>query len=145
MRQERRNGHATGMAGEYHVMEKLFRLGHLPTLTVGNAKSIDILVNTKRDNLYSVSVKSVTKGGKWGIGKVDYSEKINLIFVFLYYKNFENIHEIPTCYVIDAPTVEKIKEQWFDSFALYYSGNHPSGEKRSDIISEYKENWRIFY
>ena len=31
-------GHTTGLAGEFHVLELLLRLGHEPALTLGNAK-----------------------------------------------------------------------------------------------------------
>lgn len=59
----RRNGHATGMAGEFFVMEKLFRLGHEPALTLGNAKSVDILLRKSDDSLREVSVKAMCAAG----------------------------------------------------------------------------------
>jgi len=63
----RGDGHATGMAGEFFVMEQLFRRGHLPALTLGNAKTVDIFVKTT-NGTYQVSVKSIRGGGKWGVG-----------------------------------------------------------------------------
>ena len=68
---ERKSGHATGMAGEFFVMERLFRLGHEPALTLGNAKSIDVIVRTKSGNLKTVSVKALRGGGKWPVDKDD--------------------------------------------------------------------------
>jgi hypothetical protein len=44
---ERKSTHETGMAGEFFVMEQLFRLHHEPALTLGNAKNIDIIVRTQ--------------------------------------------------------------------------------------------------
>lgn len=43
----RRSTNITGMASEFYVMSVLYRLGYNPALTVGNAKSIDILVKSK--------------------------------------------------------------------------------------------------
>jgi hypothetical protein len=45
---ERNSGHATGMGGEFLVMERLFRLGHEPALTLGDAKSSDIIVRRNK-------------------------------------------------------------------------------------------------
>ena len=82
------------MAGEFHVMELLFRLEHEPALTLGNAKSIDILTRSPNGNLYEVSVKAMRGGGKWGIGTQDYSKEKNLVFVLLHYKKFGQLSEL---------------------------------------------------
>jgi hypothetical protein len=90
----RGDGHATGMAGEFFVMEQLFRLGHLPALTLGNAKTVDIFVKTT-NGTYQVSVKSIRGGGKWGVGRDDYSSHDDLIFVLLRYDSFEDLRVRP--------------------------------------------------
>jgi hypothetical protein len=61
----RRSGHATGMADEFFVMEKLYRLGPQSALMMGNAKSIDILVRTALGKVREISVKAIRSGGKW--------------------------------------------------------------------------------
>lgn len=63
MKSVRRSTHDSAMAGEFFVMEALYRLGHQPALTLGNAKSVDILVRNKRGRLIEVSVKTVRGGG----------------------------------------------------------------------------------
>ena len=95
-------GHSTGMAGEFYVMESLYRLGHEPALTLGNAKSIDILTRSPKGNHYEISVKAIHGGGKWGIGKKDedYSNRKNLVFVLLHYKQFKDLSELPIVRVI---------------------------------------------
>jgi hypothetical protein len=76
-------GNSTAMAGEFFVMETLYRLGYQPSLTLGNAKSIDILVETHTKRLFEVSVKAVRGGGKWGVGTENLARRKNLIFVLL--------------------------------------------------------------
>ena len=34
-----------GMAGEYSVCAELLKRGHIASITVGNAKAVDIIVN----------------------------------------------------------------------------------------------------
>ena len=118
---ERKSGHATGMAGEFFVMERLFRLGHEPALTLGNAKHIDILVETKSGRIKTVSVKAVRAGGKWPVGKSDLSHKSNMVFIFLLYKKFSDARTDPEVWVMPAKDVEARKRKWMDGHGIYYS------------------------
>jgi hypothetical protein len=51
------------MAGEFFVRESLYRLGHQPGLGIGTAKSIDILVRSKKGKPLEVSVRSCAGAG----------------------------------------------------------------------------------
>ena len=73
-------------------MEKLFRLGHEPALTMGNAKSIDILVHSNDGSLRDISVKAVCGGGKWGVSADDESACKHRIYVLLLYRDFDNVN-----------------------------------------------------
>ena len=118
---ERKSGHASGMAGEYFVLERLFRLGHEPALTLGNAKSIDILVQTRAGTIKRISVKAARGGGKWPVDKRDLSGEKDLVFVFLLYRKFEDPKTDPDVWIMPAPEVEIRKRKWFDRSAIYYS------------------------
>ncbi len=117
----RKSGHATGMAGEFFVMERLFRLGHEPALTLGNAKRIDIIVRTKAGGLKTVSVKAAQGGGKWPVGKHDLSHEKDLVFVFLLYRNFKDVTTDPDVWVMPAVEVERRKKGWLVGSAIFYS------------------------
>lgn len=134
----RNSGHSTAMAGEFFVMERLFRLGHEPALTLGNAKTIDIIVKTKSDRLQTVSVKAVCGGGKWPVDGEDVSKRKDLVYVFLRYRRFKDVTTDPDVYVIPARTVQKLKRPWFKKPALYYS--HPEHAPRS--LKRYKDAWK---
>ena len=128
-------GHITGMAGEFFVMEKLFRMGHEASITFGNAKAIDILTRSPNGNLYEVSVKAMRGGGKWGIGNHDYSTYPNMVFVLLYYKKFDEIDTYPDVWVIPAKDAEKIKKPWHQGYGLYiYKTN-------AHLLQPYKNAW----
>jgi len=129
-------GHTTAMAGEFHVMELLFRLGHEPALTLGNAKSIDILTSSPKGKLYEVSVKSMRSGGKWGIGNQDYSRKQNLVFVLLHYKKFAELNELPDVWIVPAKKAQQIKRSWQNQqYALYIY------KKYAHELEPYKNAW----
>jgi len=137
----RKDGHATGMAAEFFVMSQLFRLKHAPALTLGNAKSIDILVRSESGKHYDVSVKAVRGGGKWGVSSEDESNAQNRIYVFLLYKNFEDITTSPIAYVIPATEVEPMKSGWHQGWALYYS----SKANRPKNLEDYREAWDRYF
>jgi hypothetical protein len=94
------------MAGEFFVTEQLFRRGYEATLTLGNAKNIDILTYRPTDTTKKtkrVSVKATTNGGKWTIGRDDLSGEDDMIFVFLRYKEFTDSYSPPDVYIVPAP------------------------------------------
>ena len=118
---ERKSTHDSGMAGEFYVMEALYRLGHQPALTLGNAKTVDILVHLQSGKTVRISVKTVRGGGKWGVGKDDFSRQSDLFFVFLLYNNFTDVTVRPEVFIVSADNVQRFKEPWLESFAVYYS------------------------
>jgi hypothetical protein len=132
----RKDSHATGIAGEFFVMERLFRLGHEPALTLGNAKSIDIIVQTET-GLKTVSVKAARGGGKWGVDSRDLSGERNLIFVFLRYDKFEDPATDPAVCVMPAVDVQARKRPWFDKWAIYYS----SRENAPRDLADFRNKW----
>ena len=133
-----KRSNATAMAGEFFVMERLYRLGHDPALTLGQAKSIDILVKSANDRLVTVSVKAVRGGGKWGIGKANLAKENDLVFVFLLYRKFADVSTDPDVYVIPACDVEKRKRGWLEgNYAIYHSHRL----NRPEDLEKYKDAW----
>ena len=127
------------MAGEFAVMEKLFRLGHEASLTFGNAKTVDILTKSRSGNMYQVSVKSIRGGGKWGVGTGEYSPEVTLVFVLLHYRRFDDLQTHPDVWVIPADAAMRIKRPWLGgSFAIY------CGNKAQRLALEpYKDAWQF--
>lgn len=135
----RKSGHATGMAGEFFVMEHLYRKGYEPALTLGNAKSIDILAyNPATGKTITISVKAVCKGDKWGVGRENLCHRDDMIFVFLLYRNFDDLTTTPEVWVIPAKDVEARKLGWLNgTSAIYYGG------KNKTDLREFKDAWHL--
>jgi len=107
------------MAGEFYVMTSLYRLGHQPALTLGNAKSIDILVRHRSGRLLEISVKAIRGGGKWGVGTEDFGSRPNLFFVLLHFLSFADPKHAPRAWVLPAADVARIRKPWFQSQAVF--------------------------
>lgn len=136
MADKRRSGHATGRAGEFFVMEKLFRLGHEPALTMGNARSIDILVRKSDGALREISVKAVRGGGKWGVSSDDESACKNRIYVLLIYRDFDNVNGAVEVFVVPAPKLQALKAPWFKVQGVYYSDKQVLA-----VLNKYRDAW----
>jgi hypothetical protein len=135
----RRSGYATGMAGEFFVISSLFRLGHLPTLTLRNAKSIDILVEKTDGQLRKISVKASRGGGKWmGVGKPG-SGSPSLVYVLLLYKDFEDVKTQPEVYVIPSQDTDAIVDVWHDGSPAIYFSNADYRQR----IEKYRDAWHL--
>ena len=80
----------TNLASEFHVLSVLHRLGVNAYLTMGNKKSVDIVVSDDEANLITIDVKGIAKkydwpadnikapkGGKHFIALVSYEENIS--------------------------------------------------------------------
>lgn len=132
-----RKGHSTAMAGEFHVMQCLHQMGHQPALTLGNAKTVDILTYSPNEKHYRVSVKAIQSGGKWGIGKESFADEKDLVFVLLLFKDFKSLQVVPDVWVMPAVHAEKIKRPWqHTGWAIYcYVKDLPE-------IARYKNAWQ---
>ena len=122
-------------------MERLFRLGHQASLTLGNAKTIDIFTTPPGpdDRTFKVSVKSIRGGGKWGIGTTDYTADRDLIFVLLHYRNFEELKAAPDVWIMPASAAMALRRPWLgDSFAMF-CGN---AQDRS-ALEPYRDAWHF--
>jgi len=126
------------MAGEFFVMERLFRLGFEPALTLGNAKSIDIFVQTDAGPV-AVSVKAARGGGKWPVSGTPDPDPEHLVYVLLLYRHFDDLKTDPEVWVMPAADVEKRKRPWFNRSAIYYSHR----EHAPADLDEFKDAWHL--
>jgi len=127
----------SGMAGEFFVMERLYRLGYEPVLTLGKAKTVDILASLPGGHLpVRISVKSSRVGGKWMFGVNHFAAEKNLFFVFLLYRNWSDLTKNPDVYVMSSADVETYKETWCKGFAIYYSP-----KRNLSQLERFKDNW----
>ncbi len=61
------NGSNTNLAAEFYVLSVLHRLGMSATLTLGNKKSVDIVVARDVDDLITIDVKGLAGTTNWPI------------------------------------------------------------------------------
>jgi hypothetical protein len=126
------------MAGEFAVMEKLYRLGYEPALTLGNAKSVDIFVRRTDGRQREISVKAISGGGKWPVSAENEARMPDRIYVLLLYRNFSDPSAQAECWVIPAPVAQRLKDRWFKKKAIYCSNKQNRAR-----LAKYKDAWAL--
>lgn len=100
----------TGIACEYYVAGELSRLGYNVSLTFGNTKSIDLLVE-KDDSTLAIQVKGIqrTKSICWNFDKTKIKTNILYVLVNLH---ADNIDEKPEFFVL---TSQEMLDKFIDT------------------------------
>lgn len=81
-----RGENTSHLAGEFLVAGELSRRGYPVSITMGNAKSVDIYADT-RDGVIKVDAKAGRVKGNWPIAKNSVNADVYYIFVYLQIKN----------------------------------------------------------
>jgi hypothetical protein len=108
----RANAFNTGIASEYLILSKLYRLDLEAYMSQGNKKSVDIRVIKEDGQTLTVDVKSVRGYSSLVVNNVE--PKLNHFIVFVIYNNkFDNLNEHPDIYIVPS---EEIREPLVSTF-----------------------------
>ena len=78
------SGYDTNLAAEFHVLSVLHRLGCNASLTLGNKKSVDILLVRKSGRVVTIDVKGLAGATSWPVDNVTLTG-LNHFLVFVCY------------------------------------------------------------
>lgn len=126
----RKSGYDTGTASEFLVLSNLYRLGVNAFISLGNKKSIDIIVKATNGLSISVDVKSVRGYSSIVVNNVK-SMANHFIVVVVYKNNFADPTVLPDFYIIPSERVKGISENY----------NGQLRHLKRKIIS-YKDQWK---
>ena len=123
------------MAGEFLVAGKLFKRQLQVSLTLGNAKSIDLFVhNPKTDRTFNVQVKTSRFKNCFPIKKERINENDIYVFVFL-----NDIDKNEDYFIVQGKVLLDDVEHFF---GLSHKKSMPA--INYGPLKEYKDNWGIF-
>ena len=133
------DSNTAALAGEFLVAGELSRRGYLVSITMGNAKAIDILACTRdRKTTIKIDVKASRYKTSWPIGHI--KEDLYYIFVYLQDKNKltnergKGTNTPPEYFIVRGEDIVKKKLLclWKNMSGIKYSSLH-----------QYKERWNI--
>ena len=136
----------TNLASEYHVLSCLHRIGANAYLTLGNKKSVDIIVE-KNDSILTIDVKGLRDESNFPIDNWTKKDK-NHFFAFVSYnKKIQDTNHTPEIYIVPANELELTRTE-FDGQSVIYV--NPKGNRKVVQLSrlrklkKYKDNWKPF-
>ena len=123
------------LAGEFLVAGELSRRGYPVSITMGNAKSVDIYVETQGGKeTIAVDAKASRYNTDWPISES--SVKENLYYIFVYLRSKEGIrkNEHPEYFIICGAeiTSKRMVKAWGKMQGIKYSTLN---------TNEYRERW----
>jgi len=125
----------TNLAGEFWVLSALNRLGVEAQLTLGNKKSVDILV-IQNSMIYTLDVKALADRYDWPADNIRVFDNPNHIYVFLTFEGKITDPKVnPSVWIIPSDKVQP--------FIKKYSTR--SVVSRSLLINnggKYQDNWK---
>jgi len=125
----------TNLAGEFWVLSALNRLGIEAQLTLGNKKSVDILV-IQNSMIYTLDVKALADRYDWPADNIRVFDNPNHIYVFLTFEGKITDPKInPSVWIIPSDKVQPFIKQYATRSVV----------SRSLIInngSQYQNNWK---
>jgi len=125
----------TNLAGEFWVLSALNRLGIEAQLTLGNKKSVDILV-IRNSIIYTLDVKALADRYDWPADNIKVFDNPNHIYVFLTFEGKITDPRInPSVWIIPSDKIQPFIKQYATRSVV----------SRSLLINnggEYQDNWK---
>ena len=96
------NGYNTNLAAEFYVLSVLHRLGYSASLTLGNRKAIDIVVETD-DRTITIDVKGMASRTNWPLDNFKSKDRKNHYIALVSFNGkIDDVSVAPTVYVVPA-------------------------------------------
>lgn len=104
----------TNLASEFHVLSCLQRLGIDASLTLGNKKSVDIIVIRENGDLITVDVKGLAGKYEWPIDNISSTNPDNHFIVLVSYEGKIKDLEMqaPRTWIIPFTEIEPFKRSY---------------------------------
>jgi transposase-like protein len=127
----------TNLASEFHVLSSLYRLGVDANLTLGNKKSVDIVVINEKGYLITIDVKGIAKKYDWPADNIK-APKHGAHFIALvsYEDKFTNPEFTPNVWIIPYEKLKKYTKQ-------YKTRKNVSRSKIVNNAKEYLNAWDL--
>lgn len=128
----------TGIASEFYVAGELSRRGYNVTLTLGNTKAIDLLVQ-KGIDIFQIQVKGIqrTKSICWNIDKTKINDDIYYVLVNLH---ADQPAEKPEFFLLTGQDTRKLFKPTTKADEKWAYLDYGTLKK----LSIYKDRWDVF-
>lgn len=124
----------TNLAAEYYVLSTLYRLGFDAYLTLGNKKSVDIIISKPEQTLVTIDVKGLADAYDWPADNYKRTDAGHYYVLICYEGKIADPSFIPNSWIIPAPKIR-------DFFAQYANRINVSRSRVLEKGTPFKDNW----
>ena len=101
------NRYNTNLAAEFWVLSMLYRLGIDANLTLGNKKSVDILIHRKSQDICTIDVKGLAGPYDWPADNIKDTNNPNHFYIFLSFEGKISDQLVsPSVWIIPSKQIE---------------------------------------
>ncbi len=129
------------LAGEFLVAGELSRRGYPVSITMGNAKAIDIYATAQNAVTIRVDVKASRYKTSWPVGRVE--ESLYYIFVSLQTEDETSKNAPPEYFIISGKEIldKKLLTEWENMSGIKYTALNTKTTRDDKEGWDYKERW----
>jgi hypothetical protein len=134
----RKSGYNTNLAAEYYVLSMLYRKDHNAFLTLGNKKSVDILIEKENGKQITIDVKGLAGKTCWPMDNFKKNEKNHYYILVSFLGKIEDENTIPESWIVPSWEIQKL-------FYINPKGNRQVIDRHTIIKKgkRYKEAWGL--
>jgi hypothetical protein len=126
------SGYDTNLAAEFYVLSVLHRLGMSATITLGNKKSVDIVVARDAGDAVTIDVKGLAGTTNWPVDNLKAGRKNHFIAFVTFLGKISDPSVLPEVYIV--PSVEVT--------GLVYQ--NPAGNRRVIQLGKARKSWEKY-
>lgn len=128
----------TNLASEFYVLSMLHRLGYDASLTLGNKKSVDIIVIRKSGEVITIDVKGLAGTTSWPVDNVNKKTKDHFLIFVSFLGKITDHMVLPEVYVVPSNRLAPF---------IYHSPNGkrhvvPLSRMRKDGV-DFRDSWHF--
>ena len=125
-------GYDTNLAAEFYVLSVLRRLGMSATLTLGNKKSVDIVVARDAGDTLTIDVKGLAGTTSWPVDNLKAGRKKHFIAFVTFLGRISDPSILPEVYIVASEEVSGL---------IYVN---PAGNRRFIQLRDARKSWEKF-
>jgi hypothetical protein len=101
------SGYNTNLAAEFYVLSVLHRLGYSASLTLGNRKAVDIVVES-RGRVFTIDVKGMASRTIWPMDNFKPpSGTRHFIALVTFHNRIDDVAVVPSVFLVPATQISK--------------------------------------
>lgn len=125
----KKSGYDTNLAAEFYVLSILHRLGMSATITLGNKKSVDLVVTRNAGDAITIDVKGLAGTTNWPVDNLGEGRKKHFVVFVTFLGKIGDPAVLPEVYVVPSMEVPNLIYQ------------NPAGNRRVIPLRRARKSW----